>query len=560
MRTRILLLLMGLFLNSYAQKEAYNWYFGRNAALNFSTGEPVSLTGSAMWASNGSASVSDSAGNLMFYSNGVWVWNRNHSVMQNGTGLLGSNLSPQAAVAIKEPGSENRYYLFTVPGSQVNRYGLYYSVIDMSLDGGLGSVLPWEKNILLPGSEFVEDALGAVATGDGEGFWIFVRSSDTINKILAYRLDETGVNPEPVVSPTQYNFPWHAQSAGIKISPDGRYMAFVPGAYYYNPARTAELYRVDNNTGQVNPIFMFDQLYMTFGIEFSPNGEFLYLANRADFESRIYQYDMSQLSDATAFENSRYRVARINASEVEYYQCQLAPDGKIYIALLYGQQGGKRYMAAINKPSKKGVLCDYNSKAVELIEGECVFGLPTIVQSYMLRYSFKGQCFGGETSFTSNFNPVPDSIAWEFDDPATGALNFSNEINPVHVFSDTGTDNVRAKVFYENGHEEEAIRVVRILPLPGIDLGADLTICPGDVVTLDAGEGFNSYSWSNGQTGQSIVVSDTGTYCIEVSSMQGCVNTDCVTVNRHLAPIINETSLNIVPTTCGGSTGVYQDW
>lgn len=161
-------------------------------------------------------------------------------------------------------------------------------------------------------------------------------------------------------------------------------------------------------------------------------------------------------------------------------------------------------MAAINKPSKKGVLCDYNSKAVDLIEGECVFGLPTIVQSYMLRYSFKGQCFGGETSFTSNFNPVPDSIAWEFDDPATGALNFSNEINPVHVFSDTGTYNVRAKVFYENGHEEEAIRVVRIFPLPGIDLGADLTICPGDVVTLDAGEGFNSYSWSNGQTGQFI--------------------------------------------------------
>lgn len=556
MRTRLLVLLMGLFLNSYAQKEAYNWYFGKYAAINFSTGAPVSLTGSAMYASNGSASVSDSAGNLLFYSNGVKVWNRNHVVMQNGTGLKGNTLSAQAAVAIKEPGSENRYYLFTVTASYFDDdFGLYYSVIDMSLNGGLGGILPGEKNILLPGSEFVSDAIGAVATGDGEGYWIFVRSSTAESRILAYRLDETGVNPAPVVSPTQYNYQNFWTNAGIKISADGRYMAYM-GLTEWMTDRTAELYRIDNNTGQVIPVFLFDQLNTALGVEFSPNGEFLYIASHFNSESRIYQYDMSQLSDATAFENSRYLVGRSMYPEnPEYYQCQLAPDGKIYIAQQFGQPIEKPYLAAINKPSKKGAACDFNSNAVELIEGVCVFGLPTIVQSYMLRYSYKGQCFGGETSFTSNFNPVPDSIEWEFGDPASGAQNFSNEINPVHVFSDTGTYNVRATVFYENGHEEEAIRVVKIYPLPDVDLGADLSICPGDVVTLDAGAGFRSYLWSTGQEVQSIAVSDTGTYCVEVSSVQGCVNTDCVTVNRHPAPVINETNLNLAPTTCGGSTG-----
>jgi len=554
-RNCLLLLFLGLYFQSVAQKEAYNWYFGQHAALNFSSGAPVSLAGSAMVAPNGCTSISDSAGNLLFYSNGKEVWNRNHMQMQNGYGLNGQEFAPQSALALKAPGSDSRYYLFTIGGGASDQYGAFYTTIDMLLDDGLGSVLPWQKNIPLVGADSVKDALGAIAFGDKEGYWVFVRSFTVQNKILAYLVDETGVHQQPVVSPGIYNSSINVGSGTVKVSPDGRYLIYSPSQWVWNLPMT-ELYALNSYTGEATPVFRFDSGGVNWGAEFSANSEFLYLTPALSDSSYIVQFDMSQLSSAQAFQASRYVVHSVKGSrEPSFYQCQLAPDGKIYISRFSFGFSGFTYLPAINEPSKKGVLCDFEPHAVDLIEGNCYMGLPAFVQSYLVRYSFSGQCVGSETTFTSQFNPVPDSIEWEFDDPATGTLNFSNELNPVHLFSNTGTYHVRATAFYLNGHQEQAIREIKIYALPVVDLGIDHTICPGEQVTLDAGYGFESYIWNTGQQGQSIIVSDTGTYCVEVTSAMGCANTDCVIVNRHVAPLINEDNLNLAPTTCGGSTG-----
>lgn len=554
-RNCVLLLFLGLYLHSFAQKETYNWYFGDHAALNFNSGAPVSLTGSAMLATNGCTTVSDSAGNLLFYSNGQVVWNRNHVQMQNGTGLIGNYFAPQPALALKAPGSNSRYFLFTVGGNLINQTGAFYTTIDMELNGGLGSVLPWQKNIPLPGADSVRDVLSAIACGDKAGFWVFVRSYTVENNILAYLVDETGVHLQPVVSPCLYDFSINSGSGTIKASPDGRYLIYSPNMWVWNMPLT-ELYNLNSYTGEAMPVFLFDSGGINWGAEFSANSEFLYLSAALNDTSSIVQFDMSQLASAQAFEDSRYVVHSVKESrEAIFQQCQLAPDGKIYASRFSWGSGGLTYLSAINEPSLKGALCDYDPHAVDLVEGNCYLGLPTFVQSYLVRYSFEGQCAGSETFFTSQFNPVPDNMEWEFDDPATGSLNFSNELNPVHVFSDTGTYHVRATAFYQNGHQEQAIRVVKIYALPVVDLGADLTICPGESVTLDAGAGFESYLWSNGGQGSSIVVADTGTYCVQVTSAQGCANNDCVIINRHQAPLVNEDNLNLAPTTCGGSTG-----
>ena len=50
-----------------------------------------------------------------------------------------------------------------------------------------------------------------------------------------------------------------------------------------------------------------------------------------------------------------------------------------------------------------------------------------------------------------------------------------------------------------------------------VDLGEDITTCDESAI-LDAGEGYDSYLWSNGETTQTIEVSESGDYSVEVGN------------------------------------------
>ncbi len=125
----------------YSQR-GNNWVFGGNAWINFSTTAPTAGT-SAMNQQEGSSSISDLNGNLLFYSDGVTVWNAQHQVMPNGTGLPGHFSSTQSSMIVPFPGDLKRYYLFTmdvIGGSN----GLSYSVVNMDLDNGKGALF-WHR-------------------------------------------------------------------------------------------------------------------------------------------------------------------------------------------------------------------------------------------------------------------------------------------------------------------------------------------------------------------------------------------------------------------------------
>ena len=97
-----------------AQGEANIWYFGSNAGIDFNSGVPVSLPASQMSTWEGCASIADGAGNLRFYTDGNSVWTHNHTVMNNGTGLMGSFSSTQSAIIVPRPNNPDIYYIFTV--------------------------------------------------------------------------------------------------------------------------------------------------------------------------------------------------------------------------------------------------------------------------------------------------------------------------------------------------------------------------------------------------------------------------------------------------------------
>ena len=148
----LLLFLFLLLLNSASgQKEDNTWYFGRNAGLDFSGDTPLPLHNGQINTYEGCSTISDGAGNLLFYTDGMKVWNRTHMLMKNGTGLAGHPSSTQSGLIIKKPGSETLYYVFSIDTKdywfEVGSFALRYSVVDLSVENGLGEVI--NKNVLL---------------------------------------------------------------------------------------------------------------------------------------------------------------------------------------------------------------------------------------------------------------------------------------------------------------------------------------------------------------------------------------------------------------------------
>ena len=144
----ITVIVLTLIVNfTYSQGEANIWYFGQNAGLDFNSGSPVALTNGQLNTLEGCATISTSSGELIFYTDGVTVFNKNHTIMVNGTGLLGHSSSTQSATIVPKPGSSNMFYIFTTDNEH-DPDGFRYSIVDMSLDSGNGAITV-DKNILV---------------------------------------------------------------------------------------------------------------------------------------------------------------------------------------------------------------------------------------------------------------------------------------------------------------------------------------------------------------------------------------------------------------------------
>src|SRR6218665_733765 len=129
----------------FSQNETWNWQSGNHSGMRFGNGdEPVGIT-SAVNTLEVTSSISYKNGNLLFYTDGVTVWNRNNQPMPNGFGLMGLATSTHSALIVRKPGSDNLYYIFTADGTStsLNHYmenGYRYSIVDMNLDNGLGDL------------------------------------------------------------------------------------------------------------------------------------------------------------------------------------------------------------------------------------------------------------------------------------------------------------------------------------------------------------------------------------------------------------------------------------
>ncbi len=294
-------------------KRAWHWYFGWNAGLDFSSGTMQEDINGQVYIDEGACSISDTAGNLLFYAgpnggtepgeNNMTVYNANHEIMQNGTDIDCGWSGRQNSIIVPLPESDNIYYLFTI-GHYSEPYetqlGFKYNIIDMSLDGGMGAVT--QKNIEIYPSPYYNtfsEILTAVHHANCRDVWVMVHRFYS-DDFLAYLLTENGLEDEPVVNHIGYHTT-NCIGWGMKFSPNGKYAA-VNKSYMWlslsTELDTLELYKFDNETGVLSDRIAIPMDSSLWGKEFSYTNDLLYTFEIHEYELEvppsIYQYNISK--------------------------------------------------------------------------------------------------------------------------------------------------------------------------------------------------------------------------------------------------------------------------
>jgi gliding motility-associated-like protein len=513
---RLILCLLITCTSVSAQREANVWYFGAYAGLDFNSGNPVALTNGKMRSYEGCASVCDAAGNLLFYTNGEMVFNKNHdSMLTNGT-LMGYNSSTQSSIIVPGPQGNGIYYIFTTDAQEdAFANGLCYSIVDMGQNAGLGAVV--SKNIsLLPSTC---EKLTAVADRSGTGYWIVTHKWNS-NSFYAYHLTSSGLNSNPVVSSIGEYIkaggpsPYINGIGALKISPDGTKIATADGGLGFY-----ELFSFDNATGRINERLCEMQFKsIAYSLEFSPDSKKLYAGTFVP--SDIYQYDISLPSDSAILQSGIKIYSRSNGGSL-----QLGPDHKIYAG-----ESETSYLDVINNPDEKGKLCNYKPNQVALGKNTlCQLGLPGFVQSIfdpMFRY--KDTCSGEFTLFALDSFRT-DSIRWNFGDTSS-AQNISHYYHTSHLFSTTGKYSVSCIKYYKSEIDTYAKEIEIITP-PKINLGADTFLCGNETIRLNAYCKDCSYEWQDGSDSSIYIVDQPGIYWVK-ASIGGCYDIDSIRIVR----------------------------
>jgi gliding motility-associated-like protein len=446
---------------SHAQGEANIWYFGENAGLDFNSGNPVALTNGQLVTDEGCATVSTASGQLLFYTDGITVYNKNHQVMVNGTGLKGHPSSAQSATIVPKPGSSSLYYIFTT-ASEIDPDGFRYSIVDMSLDSGNGAVTS-DKNILIytPALEHV----GVTQHANGIDYWIVTHGWDS-NNFNTYLLTAAGLSATPVV--TSIGLPVSGigyQEAGcIKIAPSGTKLVMTSTADF------AQLYDFDTATGILsNVVTLIQEGGDLYGIAFSPDESVLYISNTF---SKLYQFNLN----ASDIPNSKITLLE------SFYPAalQIGKDNKIYLAVI-----DSFYLGVINNPNVLGSGCDFQLEGFYLGGKKSRAGLPGFNQSFFFTpaIQFENTCVGEATAFEFNTNQTVLSAAWNFGDGTTSTV-----LNPSHTYNNPGTFTVSVTVTTPNGTGTNTREIV-IYPLPTL-LNNSVTLKQCD----DDNDGFSAFN------------------------------------------------------------------
>lgn len=515
-----------------------NWIFGswwdvddpnNGTGISFNTNPPAILIGTGLTSAEAAATVSDTAtGALLFYSNAERCWNRNYQVMPNGDNLMGGRSTNQGAYIAPVIDSPGKYYLFTLQAYNFGTSppGLYYSKVDMSLDGGLGDIVPGQKNLLLDSGPLQESML--LVPGNNCDLWLIVHPYYD-PEFRAYHITSAGIDPNPVVSntgPAMAGAIAAYELGGMAISPDRSLLAItsysiscyvlglVPGL------GGTMLTRFDAGTGQISsPLYLADSTF-SYQVCFSPDNTKLYgegvranASGTAGAFTQVIQLDVSN-----------YTQAAINSSRTVLFSVPYGSYRDVYGFRRRGDTIIMADMSYISSPNQPGLACSFHGPATPLfvidsISSNIALGCDAV---YPLP---------PDTLFVRSLDTaVCSGTSLELDAPATfSAYQWSDgSSGNTLMIADTGRYWVRS---LDPCHSRVDTFVVRLKADARISLGPDTLICgapPFRIQPVFQSPG-GTVRWMDGSTSRTYDAREAGTYYVSLS-LSGCTDTDSITI------------------------------
>ena len=344
----------------------YNWFFGQNAGISFNPiqngNNPITISG-AMVTQEGSSSISNEEGKVLFYTNGETVFTSANTIMVSGTSLSSSGTSTQSSIIVPRPNT-NKYYIFTTNFNGLTN-GFNYSIVDMDLQNGDGEVTT--KNIQLISNPLTEKVT-ACNHSNGEDYWVITHTSgDSV--YYSYYVSSLGLTA-PVT--TNIGSVHNTVRGYMKTSPDGNKLIsllydedIIDILDFESSAGTlSNLISITGMTFNVGP----------YGLEFSSDSSKFYVSDGAG--EKIYQYDLSYTS-ATEMVSNVIEVADISGATLG--AIQMGPDERIYVA-----DYNSNNLHIIHRPNGLWVQCNFQKDGITLTSSTVtgttsLWGLPNVI-------------------------------------------------------------------------------------------------------------------------------------------------------------------------------------
>lgn len=330
----------------------------------------------------GCFSISDIDGNLLFFSDGITIWNKNLQVMTNGANLTGHPSSAQSGIIFPYPYSSTKYIAVTLSFNNVNN--LSYSIVDMSQSGGLGAVDTNFKNKLFTGqSGALGESVAATRHSNNYDYWVMAPGRVTTTSYLnVWKVTSAGVQTARHSVATVGRATTPVSAGGyIKFSQDGKAFAWIDFSnnfFCYG--------NFNNTTGIISNLKV--RTISTgaggsgygYGVDFTSDGKYLYLTyapgstNVSNFTT-LEVYNFQSLL-AASNPNTIAPVKRLvnpqsltNGVNDHFGAIQTGPDGRIYITKF-----GSRSMFVITNPNDPVNLKMY--RLDNILTGTAYWGLP----------------------------------------------------------------------------------------------------------------------------------------------------------------------------------------